>query len=96
MHLRASPPLPPNGNGAWWLFRGAGQDAGSGPGRLASGPGREAANATLVALWRGVTDKAPFPTPSSPFKIPSSPFILRGLCYIFEINFRVYVGMVSV
>ena len=51
--LRASPPLPPSGNGAGWLLQGAGQAAGSGPGGLASRPGQEAANATLVALWRG-------------------------------------------
>ena len=87
--VRAVPLAAPNGNGAVQLIQGVGQVAGSGPGGVASGPRQEAANATLVALWRGVTDKAPFPT-------PSSPFILRGLCYIFEINFRVYVGGVSV
>jgi hypothetical protein len=53
-----------------------------------AGPGLTPPTGHMAACGGGY-DTAPFPT-------PSSPFILRGLCYILEINFRVYVGGVSV
>jgi hypothetical protein len=53
-----------------------------------TGPGLTPPTGHMAACGGG-SDTAPFPT-------PSSPFILRGLCYIFEIDFRVYVGGVSV
>ena len=51
--LRASPPIPPNGNGGRAMIAGPGQLAGTGWVRVASGPGQDAANATHGALWRG-------------------------------------------